>query len=87
MRVKNIYPDGRVVYTEEELKEPIEIPASILNYEETVTELIRRRYSLDNELSISRQRDSKPDEFKEYYDYCESCKKDAKSLIETQQVQ
>lgn len=45
-----------------------------------VSQLIRKKYSLDAELAIIRQRDSKPDEFAEYNTYCESCKAKAKVM-------
>ena len=44
------------------------------SYSEKVVSLIREKYSLDEELAIQRQRDSKPQEFNEYYAYCEECK-------------
>lgn len=47
-------------------------------YEERVEQLIRERYSLNEELAIQRQRDTKVDEFNEYYAYCEECKQRAK---------
>ena len=50
----------------------------IPTYEERVVELIRQRYTIDDELAILRQRDSKPNEFAEYKDYCEDCKVQAK---------
>ena len=50
----------------------------------TVSSLIRKRYSVNDELAILRQRDSKPDEFAEYNTYCEQCKTKAKSLIQEQ---
>ena len=37
--------------------------------------LIRERYSLSQELSISRQKDKKADEYNAYYEYCEECKR------------
>jgi hypothetical protein len=51
-------------------------------YEFTVEKYIRERYPLNAELAILRQRDTKPDEFAEYYDYVEQCKSRAK--IDTQ---
>lgn len=50
-------------------------------YEERVVELIRLRYSIDAELAIQRQRDSKPEEFAEYNAYCEECKQQAKEEV------
>lgn len=47
-------------------------------YEEIVQQKIRARYSIDEELAIQRQRDTKPDEFQEYYNYCEQCKAEAR---------
>jgi hypothetical protein len=44
-------------------------------YAEKVNALIRKKYSIGAELSIQRQRDEKPDEFAEYYAYCEECKR------------
>lgn len=48
-----------------------------LLYSQRISELIRRRYSSDDEFAIQRQRDEKPDDFKAYYDYAEECKKQA----------
>ena len=50
----------------------------MIPYEEKVVSLIRQKYSLDEELAIQRQRDTKPDEFNEYFAYCEECKEKAK---------
>ena len=50
-------------------------------YPELVSEYIRRRYSLNAELAILRQRDEKPDEFAEYNAYAEQCKADAKAIL------
>lgn len=35
---------------------------------------IRSRYSFNEELAIQRQRDTKPEEFAEYFAFCEECK-------------
>lgn len=45
---------------------------------EKVTKLIRQKYSLNEELAILRQRDTKPTEFAEYNAYAEQCKVQAK---------
>ncbi len=50
------------------------------SYSEKVVSLIREKYSLDEELALERQRDSKPQEFSEYYAYCEACKQKAKQI-------
>lgn len=52
----------------------------VLNYEQCVTQFIRERYSLDEELALNRQRDVKTVEFQEYFDYCEECKIRAKEI-------
>ena len=49
------------------------------SYEETVIALIRLKYSLEEELAIQRQRDTKPEEFQEYVTYCEEWKAKAKT--------
>lgn len=55
------------------------------SYEERVVELIREEYSVDDELAILRQRDSKPEEFAQYNAYCEQCKAQAKQEQEPQE--
>lgn len=49
-------------------------------YEEKVVELIRQRYSVDDEIAILRQKDTKADEFDAWYAYCEQCKQEAREL-------
>ena len=44
-----------------------------IDYDTAVSALIPERYSLDAELAISRLRDTKPDEFAEYFSFCEEC--------------
>ena len=50
-------------------------------YRHIVTERIRRRYDLDAELAILRQRDTKPEEFAAYSAYAEQCKAEAKNIV------
>lgn len=50
-------------------------------YKQRVIELIRQKYSQDDEFSILRQRDTKPEEFQEYNAYVEACKGQAKEEI------
>lgn len=50
-------------------------------YRRIVSDGIRRRYDLDAELAILRQRDTKPEEFAAYNAFAESCKSDAKILL------
>ena len=47
-------------------------------YERAVEEKVARRYSIERELSILRQRDRKPEEFAEYDAYVEQCKAEVK---------
>lgn len=51
-------------------------------YEELVEQYIRERYNLSQELAIQRQRETKVEEFNEYFTYCEECKIKAKNLNE-----
>ena len=51
-------------------------------YEQRVQQSIRERYSVDDELAILRQRDTKPDEFAAYYEYAEQCKAQAKKQMQ-----
>ncbi len=70
-----VLKDGQYIVAEAEEGNlsKVEIP-----YEEKVVSFIREKYSLDEELAIQRQRDTKPTEFQEYFTYCETCKEKAK---------
>lgn len=46
-----------------------------------VSALIRERYTVDDELAVQRQRDTKPDEFTEYNTFAEACKAEANRII------
>ncbi len=65
-----------IPYTEEELN-----AKRIKDYEKIVEDLIRVKYSVSNELAILRQKETKPNEFKEYYEYAEQCKAAAKIAL------
>jgi hypothetical protein len=65
-----------VSYTAEELEQN-----KLRKYEQTVETFIREKYSLNAELAILRQRDTKPYEFDEYNAYAENCKARAKSIL------
>ena len=45
-----------------------------IDYDEAVNAKIRERYTDSQEFAILRQRDEKPEEYAEYYAYCEECK-------------
>ncbi len=50
-------------------------------YERLVIRLVRDKYSLNQELAILRQHDSKPEEFAAYNAYVEECKAYAKQEL------
>ena len=69
----------KVEMTEEEIAEAknelLKIP-----YEQRVVDRIRQVYSVDDELAILRQRDTKPDEFIAYNDFVESIKAEEREV-------
>ena len=69
--------------TLEDFEEVDSIPQSeeVIPYKEQVIQKVREKYSIDDELAILRQKDSKPQEFKEYYNYVESVKTEIKSTL------
>lgn len=50
-------------------------------YENKVNALIRARYSVSQEFAVLRQQSDKPEDYTEYYTYCEQCKATAKAEI------
>ena len=46
-----------------------------IEYENKIVSLIRKKYNINQELAILRQRDTKAEEFAEYNAYVEQCKK------------
>ena len=71
-----VYEDG--IYREMTEQEIAEMEANKPNipYEQRVVARIRERYSVDDELAILRQRDTKPDEFAAYNDFVERVKRE-----------
>ena len=51
-------------------------------YENMIIRKIRERYTVNQELAILRQRDNKPQEFAEYNDFVEKCKKKVKEELQ-----
>lgn len=51
-------------------------------YDEAVDAEIRKRYSVSQEFAILRQQEEKPEEYAEYYAYCEQCKAFVKQKME-----
>ena len=69
-------PNGKIVEVEvEQEQEPIVIP-----YKERIISRIRETYSVDDELAILRQRDTKPEEFEEYNAFVEKIKEEEQIL-------
>ena len=50
-----------------------------IEYENRIVTLIRKKYNVNQELAILRQRDTKPLEFAEYNEYVEQCKEQVKN--------
>ena len=50
-------------------------------YETEIIRKIRKRYTVNQELAILRQRDTKPQEFAEYNAYVEKCKAEVKKSL------
>ena len=66
-----------VEMTEQEIAEMNE-PALLLTYEQRIVLRIREKYSVDDELAILRQRDTKPNEFSAYNEFVEKIKAEEK---------
>lgn len=76
-------------FVEEGIEQPVEeevVETPKKTYEQRVVELIRLHYSVDDELAILRQRDTKTEEFEEYNSYCENCKTIARVEFGLQEV-
>ena len=68
--------NGKVIDIDVEETEAIEpIP-----YEQRVVNGIRKKYSIDDELAILRQRDTKPEEFAQYNNFVEQIKEDERNV-------
>lgn len=57
----------------------IDVPK--LRYKDIIERIIRNEYSISDELAILRQKDAKPDEFKEYYEFTEKAKSAARKAV------
>lgn len=68
--------------TAEEYTKQVIIPSNATDKKAAiVSALIRERYTVDDELALQRQRDSKPDEFTDYNTFAEACKAEADRII------
>lgn len=72
--------DGSGRFIPDKYKEKVDIIWADL-YSLTVDGKIRLKYTVSQECAILRQKDSKAEEFKEYYDYCEICKREAREDV------
>lgn len=89
--IKDLLDSGFVEMTESEILEyeqseqtKLELrekQQNSLTYEQLVVSKIREKYTIDQELAILRQRDTKPQEFAEYNSYVEQCKVEAKEEV------
>lgn len=72
-----------MTYAPEDYEEVDEMPATFdeTAYKAAVERLIRERYTVADELGILRQRDTKPEEYAEYYAFAEQCKAQARTEI------
>ena len=68
------YIDGQ--YIEMTAEEIAELETPTIPYEQRVVARIREKYSVDDELAILRQRDTKPEEFAEYNEFVERIKEE-----------
>ena len=75
-----VYEDG--IYRDMTEQEIAEMKANepTIPYEQRIVARIRERYSIDDELAILRQRDTKPDEFATYNEYVEQVKAEEREV-------
>lgn len=66
------------IYRDMTEREIAEMKANMptIPYEQRIVNRIREKYSVDDELAILRQRESKPDEFAAYNDFVEGIKRE-----------
>lgn len=75
-----IYDNG--IYRDMTAEEIAEMQKDIpsIPYEQRVVNRIREVYSIDDELAILRQRDTKPEEFAEYNAFVEKVKEEERDV-------
>lgn len=74
------YVDGKYIEMTEEEIVKLQSNAPIIPYEHRIVNRIRAVYSVDDELAILRQRDTKPQEFAEYNAFVEKIKAEERSV-------
>ena len=73
------FKKGIIVGSVDDYEEVAEMPKYTHDeYVKKVRELIAERYTIEDEIAIFRQKDTKPDEYIEHNKYCEECKLKAK---------
>lgn len=75
-----IYDNG--IYRDMTAEEIAEMQKDVpsIPYEQRVVNRIREKYSIDDELAILRQRDTKPEEFAEYNAFVEKVKAEERAV-------
>lgn len=74
-----IYENGTYRSLTAEEIEALKAETLAIPYEQRVVDRIRERYSVDDELALLRQRDTKPHEFAEYNSFVERIKAEVKA--------
>lgn len=69
-----VYKNGKYIEIEDIKTETL----PLIPYEERIVNRIRERFSIDDELAILRQRDTKPEEFEAYNAFVENIKAEEK---------
>ncbi len=72
------YVNGQYVEMTEEELASMQTPS--IPYEQRVASRIREKYSIDDELAILRQRDTKPEEFEQYNAFVERIKAEERTV-------
>lgn len=78
------YENG--VYTEMTRAEEEQLKAAAedfngMQYPELVNLFVREKYSAADEFALLRQKEEKPEEFMQYFAYCERCKERARARV------
>lgn len=73
-----IYDNG--IYRDMTPEEIAKMQPPSIPYEQRVVNRIREVYSIDDELAILRQRDTKPEEFEQYNNFVEQIKEEERNV-------
>ena len=78
----NVLENGKAITRDMTPEEIVEMQKNIpvIPYEQRVVNRIREVYSIDDELAILRQRDTKPEEFAEYNAFVEKVKEEERNV-------